>query len=225
MTKSGTGVLVIATDVEAAHEAEINDWYDHEHLEERVAIGGFLCARRYRAIAAERKYLAVYETTGIDVFDGPEYRQKLANQTDRSKRALAQFRRTHRAVARIGVSKGAGVGAALVMLRLPGPAGAAGEAVRERIARQLFPKVMALPGFIAANLLESDARLSQPLAETGPATAPLAAPDDWLLLIEASDAAALLAFGQTSLASEFGAIGAQRLGSYLFMTELSRSDL
>ena len=223
--KAGRGLLMIATDVDPALEAEINDWYDREHMEERVAIAGFVCARRYRALSAERKYLALYETETIAVFDGPEYRHKLANQTERSKRALKHFRRTHRAVGRLAASRGMGVGAALAMARLPGAAGAAGESLRDRIARSLLPKIMALPGLIAAHLVESDARLSQPLVETGPASTPLAAPDDWFLLVEASDPTALRPWDQASLGAELDGIGAKRLGVYALTYELSRLDL
>ena len=224
MAKAGRGILMIATDIDPAHEAEINDWYDHEHLEERVAIPGFVCARRYRALAAERKYLALYETEKIDVFDGAEYRRRLANQTDRSKRALGNFRRTHRAVGRLALSHGLGMGAALVMMGLPGSAGAAGDATREQIVR-LFAKVMARPELIAAHLLESDARLSQPLAETGPASVPLAAPDDWFLVIEGADASALQDMDSPALASDLEALKVRRLGTYMLMVEMSHDDL
>ena len=51
MAKAGRGLLMVAADVPAEHEAEVNDWYDREHLEERVAIAGFLSARRLRCLA------------------------------------------------------------------------------------------------------------------------------------------------------------------------------
>ena len=42
-------MLLTSMDIDAAHEAEFNRWYNREHLEERVAIDGFLEARRYVA--------------------------------------------------------------------------------------------------------------------------------------------------------------------------------
>ena len=46
MPMAGKGMLLTSMDIDAAHEAEFNRWYDREHLEERVAIDGFLEARR-----------------------------------------------------------------------------------------------------------------------------------------------------------------------------------
>ena len=49
MPMAGKGMLLTSMNIDAADEAEFNRWYDREHLEERVAIGGFLEARRYVA--------------------------------------------------------------------------------------------------------------------------------------------------------------------------------
>ena len=53
MPMAGKGMLLTSMDVDAADEAEFNRWYDREHLEERVAIDGFLEARRYIAHQAQ----------------------------------------------------------------------------------------------------------------------------------------------------------------------------
>ena len=52
MPLSGKGMLVSRMNISPEHEQEFNRWYDKEHLAERVAIEGFLEARRYVAIAA-----------------------------------------------------------------------------------------------------------------------------------------------------------------------------
>ncbi len=49
MPLAGKGMLLTSMDIDAADEADFNRWYDREHLEERVAIDGFLEARRYVA--------------------------------------------------------------------------------------------------------------------------------------------------------------------------------
>ncbi len=94
-------------------EAEFNRWYDHEHLEERVAIPGFLEARRYVAHDGNPKYLSLYSTETFDVLDSAAYRTALANQTAWSKANIARFKNMIRAVARITISRGQGRGAAL----------------------------------------------------------------------------------------------------------------
>jgi hypothetical protein len=57
----GTGLLMAWTDVDPAHEAEFNQWYDEEHIHHLLAVPGFLSAGRYRALRGGPKYLAMYE--------------------------------------------------------------------------------------------------------------------------------------------------------------------
>ena len=45
------GILIAAMDFSAAPEDEFHDWYDLEHIPERLAVPGFLNAQRW--IAAE----------------------------------------------------------------------------------------------------------------------------------------------------------------------------
>jgi hypothetical protein len=118
MPMAGKGMLLTSMDIDSADEAEFNRWYDREHLEERVAIDGFLEARRYVAHQGSPKYLSLYSTATFDVLDSPAYRTALANQTAWSKATIARFKNMIRAVARITVSRGQGRGAALGIIRL-----------------------------------------------------------------------------------------------------------
>ena len=122
MPMAGKGMLLTSMNIDAADEAEFNRWYDREHLEERVAIDGFLEARRYVAHDGNPKYLSLYSTETFEVLDSPAYRTALANQTEWSKANIARFQNMIRAVARITISRGTGRGAALGIVRLR-PAG------------------------------------------------------------------------------------------------------
>src|SRR4051794_16803569 len=104
------GMLLTSMDIDAAHEAEFNRWYDREHLEERVAIDGFLEARRYVAHDGKPKYLCLYSTTTAAVLGSPTYRAVLANQTERSNENSALFSNFTGAVARISISREKGRG-------------------------------------------------------------------------------------------------------------------
>jgi hypothetical protein len=42
MPLAGKGMLLTSMDIDPSDEADFNRWYDREHLEERVAIDGFL---------------------------------------------------------------------------------------------------------------------------------------------------------------------------------------
>jgi hypothetical protein len=63
------GLLVASMNVDPAAEPEFNEWYNSEHLPQLGAVPGVLCARRYRSDDAdrERRYLALYHLTGLDV--------------------------------------------------------------------------------------------------------------------------------------------------------------
>src|SRR5215472_8664569 len=90
MPLAGKGMLLTSMDIDPSDETEFNRWYDREHLEERVAIEGFLEARRYIARNASPKYLCLYSTTAVDVLNSPAYRARLANPTDWSKKTMAR---------------------------------------------------------------------------------------------------------------------------------------
>ncbi|HZC95522.1 MAG TPA: hypothetical protein VE267_05195, partial [Bradyrhizobium sp.] len=182
MPLAGKGMLLTSMDVDASDEAEFNRWYDREHLEERVAIPGFLEARRYVAHQGEPKYLSLYSTETFEVLDSPAYRTALANQTAWSKANIARFKNMIRAVARITVSRGTGRGAALGIIRLrPGAGGE--DKLRSALQDQLDPAK--LDGIISMHLLESDPALSKPI--TDDPSAPNPGAGDWFLLIDATD--------------------------------------
>src|SRR5664279_1888037 len=118
MPLAGQGMLLTSMDIASEHEADFNRWYDREHLEERVAIDGFLEARRYVAHQAHPKYLCLYSTATLQVLNSDAYRTRLANPTDWSRATMARFANMIRAVARITVSRGTGRGAMLGLVRL-----------------------------------------------------------------------------------------------------------
>ncbi|MEK9720038.1 MAG: hypothetical protein VW257_03115, partial [Quisquiliibacterium sp.] len=131
MPIAGKGMLITAMDVDAANEGDFNLWYNREHLAERVAIDGFLEARRWIAESAEPKYFCTYSTASFEVLSSPAYAKALANQTDWSKHHISNFRNMQRAVGRITVSRGQGRGAALAVVRLR-PAANQRDAAREQ---------------------------------------------------------------------------------------------
>jgi hypothetical protein len=221
MPIAGKGMLLTSMDIDTADEAEFNRWYDLEHLEERVAIDGFLEARRYIAHQGSPKYLCLYSTTTIDVFNGAAYKTRLANPTEWSKKTMARFENMIRAVARITISRGNGRGAALGIIRLR--ASKASEvALRASLRDELDPRP--LDGVISMHLIESDPVLSGPTNEISSAAS--AGAGDWFVLIEATDvnaasAAMLTRFAQSdSLKSLTISTGIYRL-----MWDLSKSDI
>jgi hypothetical protein len=221
MPLAGKGMLLTSMDIDPSDEAEFNRWYDCEHLEERVAIEGFLEARRYVAHQGSPKYLCLYSTVTFDVLDSPAYRAKLARPTDWSKRTMARFKNMIRAVARVTVSRGQGRGAALGILRLRPSAG--GEDRLRAALRERFDPEQ-LDGIISMHLIESDPVLSKPI--TDDPSAPNPGAGDWFVLIDGTHVNAISA----AIAARFtGSAFEQGIrisaGSYNLMWDLARSDL
>jgi len=220
MPLAGKGMLLTSMDIDASDEAEFNRWYDREHLLERVAIEGFLEARRYVAHEASPKYLSLYSTESFDVLDSLAYRTALASQTDWSKANIARFKNMIRAVARITVSRGAGRGAALGIVRLR-PAGDT-DKLRTALRDQL--DLEKLDGILSMHLIESDATLSRPITDDPPVSDP--GSGDWFVLIDGTDVKAVSA----ALAARLGNSTTLKpavisTGVYNLMWDLAKSDI
>jgi hypothetical protein len=90
---SGAGALLVASmNVDPAAEPEFNEWYNAEHLPQLGAVPGVLSARRYSSSAAdrERKYLALYHMTSLDVPRSDAWKQ--AANTPWTERMRPHFR-------------------------------------------------------------------------------------------------------------------------------------
>jgi hypothetical protein len=220
MPLAGKGMLLTSMDVDPALEDDFNRWYDREHLEERVAIPGFLEARRYTAHRASPKYLCLYSTETFEVLDSPPYRTALANPTAWSKTTMARFKNMIRAVARVTVSHGNGRGAALGMVRLR-PASDSKDGLRAALQDRFDPATR--DGVISMHLIESDPGLSKPIGDDGASSSPGAG--DWFVLIEGTHADAV-----SGLVAAFADAAAFKpavisTGIYVLMWDLAKSDI
>lgn len=97
---TGTGLLVIWTDVAPEYEAEFNEWYDREHVPQLLTIPGILGGRRYQAVEGKPKYIAIYEMTDENVWKSDAFRQVRENPTDWSRKIIPQFRNAQRGIFR-----------------------------------------------------------------------------------------------------------------------------
>jgi hypothetical protein len=217
MPLAGKGMLITSMDVDPDEEDDFNLWYDREHLAERVAIPGFLEARRWIADKGETKYFCTYSTDTFEALSSPAYKRVLANQTDWSKKHISSFRNPGRALGRITVSRGQGRGSALGVVRLR-PGRQAPDALRAHLRDLMDPGT--LPGIISMNLVESDPELSRNL--TNPDD-PNPGAGDWYVLVDGTELAAVRALMQT----RFKDAGAPvvSMGTYRLMWDLSKSDL
>lgn len=219
MPLPGKGMLITWMNVDPAEEQDFNLWYDREHLAERVAIDGFLEARRWRAHQAPTKYFCTYSTETFEVLDSPAYRAVLANQTDWSKKHISRFRDPGRVLGRITMSLGQGRGGALGVVRLrPGPADSA--ALRRELAETLDPGMV--PGIISTHLVESDSDLSKPL--TAP-DEPNPGAGDWYVLVDGTHVPAVSTFIEARFSAEPQGAAIVTRSTYTLMWDLAKSDL
>jgi hypothetical protein len=221
MPIAGKGMLLTSMDIDAADEVEFNRWYDREHLEERVAIEGFLGARRYIAHTGSPRFLFLYSTKTIEALDSPPYRARLENPTEWSKRNMARFKNMIRAVARITASRGVGRGAKLGIVRLRPEAGHE-HALRAALTPRLDPGTS--DGIISMHLIESDARLSGPTKEI-PAAGGGAA--DWFVLIDGTSVSAVSEVMAARFIGTEAPHGAAVISSgiYELLWDIAKSDI
>ena len=73
------GLLVNAMNIAPEHEAEFNEWYDHEHVPALTAVPGTLSARRFRDSTGKHRHLALYHLKTPDVAMSPEWKAAAAS--------------------------------------------------------------------------------------------------------------------------------------------------
>ena len=75
MTGGQAVVLVRFDAVPHDFEAEWNHWYDDSHIPARLALSGFIAARRFRAYEGEAVYLTLYELENAGAVASEPYRE------------------------------------------------------------------------------------------------------------------------------------------------------
>src|SRR5216684_7480214 len=103
---SGTGLLVVWTDIASEYEADFNEWYSKEHIPQLLGVPGFQTGRRYQAVEGSPKYMAIYQLADENVLKSDGFRAVRENPTAWTKKITPQFRNTQRGVYRQILSHG-----------------------------------------------------------------------------------------------------------------------
>jgi hypothetical protein len=91
------GLLFMAFDFSTAHEDEFHDWYDREHVPERLGVPGFINAERWIDEQNQKIHVATYDLDSVGVLVSPRYRAVGGgNQSVWTKRVTAMCRRIMR---------------------------------------------------------------------------------------------------------------------------------
>jgi hypothetical protein len=142
--RESAGALIVWHDVPDDFTAELDAWYQGEHLHERLDLRGFRTARRYRALSGAARFLALYDVDRVGVLGSPPYRARLEQPTEWTRRVMPSFRNFVRCACDVVGDRGAGIGGILgVVVLKPGETPPLDEIVRR-------------PGVMRARLLQAD---------------------------------------------------------------------
>src|SRR4051794_25379564 len=112
------GILAIFNNVPPGREAEFEEWFQHEHLAERIAVPGFLLGRRHEAVSGEPRYFNFYLTQSVDVLKSAAYLTRLDNPTPMTRTIMSEvFKDMNRTVCRRTFRLGAMRGVTVVTVR------------------------------------------------------------------------------------------------------------
>jgi hypothetical protein len=217
MALRGKGMLITLTEVKSRDEADFNEWYNREHIDERVNLPGFHRARRYVAVKASPKYFATYECDTVNDLMTPGYLHLLANQTAWSQAVMARFTHFNRLTVRIQVDLTHGVGGAITCVRfVPDPRRR--KPLLEWLQDISLPKAIARNGMLGACAAENDIDIANAPLQDKSMDHPRALDAEWVVLLEGADptataAAAREAFKLTAL-KRFGVTQAPVVGTY-----------
>jgi hypothetical protein len=116
------GILAIFNDVAPGREAEFEEWFQHEHLAERIAVPGFLLGRRHEAVSGEPRYFNFYLTTSAAVLKSPGYLARLDDPTPTTRTVMSEiFKDMNRTVCHRVFRRGALRGIGVVTVRFSEP--------------------------------------------------------------------------------------------------------
>jgi hypothetical protein len=85
--------LLVRLETDDAHDAELNEWYEQEHLPALAGVPGCVAARRYRMTAGSPesvKYLMIYEAADRETIRGAAWNK--AADTEWTRRMRPHFR-------------------------------------------------------------------------------------------------------------------------------------
>src|SRR4051812_43603231 len=137
MTDALPGILAIFNNVAPGREAEFEEWFQHEHLAERIALPGFLIGRRHEAVSGQPRYFNFYLTQSAQVLKSAAYLGRLDQPTPMTRTVMsAIFKDMIRTVCHRTFRRGAMRGVGVVAVRFgERPDEAALQATIERLMR------------------------------------------------------------------------------------------
>ena len=124
------GILAVLNDLDAACDrAAYEDWYQRDHLPDRLGVPGFRHARRYRLLeGAGQGFFTFYEVESALVLRSEAYLARLAAPTAGTVAMMRHFRAMCRSVCAVAADEGEGIGGVVAVIGAEAAVPAAGAA-------------------------------------------------------------------------------------------------
>jgi hypothetical protein len=90
VTSAARGILAIWNDCRPGREAEFEQWFQGEHLEERLGVRGFLFGRRHEALSGSSAFFNFYVTETPAVLTATPYLDRLNDPTPMTRRIMSE---------------------------------------------------------------------------------------------------------------------------------------
>ncbi len=155
------GILIVWTDIPAGIESDFNEWYNREHLPDRILrMPGFLRGRRYVATSGAPRYLTYYDLQSTAVMLSEEHTALRKQRTGRDRLFVPQFRNTIKGICDVVCRAGTGDGGYLVLLPVTFEAGREQDFTRG-ICGELVPQLAATTGIASTVFASCNAGITQ----------------------------------------------------------------
>jgi hypothetical protein len=150
--KAVAGTLAIWHDLEDSVADLYEEWLVGEHIPERLALPGFLEARRYESVMGSPRYFIAYSVATPEALASPEYLARLASPTPMTREAMKGFRHMMRTACSVAYrSPGRGLGGCVIAAYAESPAAISEAALlRQAVALERDPRVVGVQVWKAA---------------------------------------------------------------------------
>ena len=192
----GAAALAIWFDVDATGQDDVEAWYEHQHLPERLSVPGFLRGRCYAVVGDGPGFFTLYETRDGGVLSSPAYLERLNNPTDWTRRSLSAFRGMIRNVyRRMAAASADAVGSHVFTVRIK-PDSGRGPYIRQWLETEAPTTLSGLGGVTAWGTYVSESGGTSVVTEERKIVGEVSAATPFLMMLEIADAGSGGALGE-----------------------------
>jgi hypothetical protein len=225
MALLGNAAVAMWWDILPAQRDEFQEWHSREHFPERMGIDGFLRGSRWAHVDGGTGFFVMYELASYETLTSPGYLQSLNNPSPWSAKMMPHHLHMVRSQCKLLSSFGAGLGQAVLTIRLS-PADGQAAPLLARLERLLAHQAESR-GIVGAHLLQTRtpevAMTQEQKIRGGDATA------DWIVLLSSYETEVLRLALTNELSPQrlqaAGALAAMKHDIYALSYSLGRHDL